>query len=201
VEKGRLEAFSDGVFAVAITLLVLSLDVAGPGHGSSLVHQLGDQWPSFAAYVVSFLVIGIVWVNHHTLLGKLARTDRTTLFLNLLLLMFVTVIPFPTHVLAEYLRTGGFDAKVAAALYGAVMEGMSIAFGLIYWWAGKHDELLHEHVDAAAHRAGFRRFTIGAVVYLPLIAFAFVSPVLTLLAHFVVAGFYVFDRTVTTAPA
>src|SRR5579863_3093459 len=124
MDKGRLEAFSDGVFAVAITLLVLSLNVPGPGQHTSLVHQLGDQWPSFAAYVISFMVIGIVWVNHHTLIGKLAGADRTILFLNLLMLMFVTVIPFPTHLFAQYLRSGGFNAKIAAAVYGAVMEGM-----------------------------------------------------------------------------
>jgi uncharacterized membrane protein len=201
VEKGRLEAFSDGVFAVAITLLVLSLAVPGPGVRNtagrriSLVHQLGTQWPSFAAFVVSFLVIGIMWVNHHTLLGKLARVDRTMLFLNLLLLLFVTTIPFPTHVFAQYLRAGGWDAKVAAALYSAVMEAAAISFNLIYWWAGHKDELLHEHVDAEAHRAAFRQFSVGTIVYLALIGVSFLSAVITLLIHFVIAVFYVFDRT------
>lgn len=195
MEKARVEAFSDGVFAVAITLLVLSLDIPGPGQHTSLVHQLDAQWPSFAAYVISFLIIGIMWVNHHTLLGKLARVDRPMLFLNLLLLLFVTAIPFPTHVYAQYLRAGGFNAKVAAALYSGLMEAAAISFNLIYWWAGHKDELLHDHVDADAHRAAFRQFSLGTIVYAALIGVAFLSAVIALLGHFLVAVFYVFDRT------
>jgi uncharacterized membrane protein len=91
VVSGRLEAFSDGVFAVAITLLALDLAVAGPGHGS-LAHQLADHWPSFVAYVVSFFVIGITWVNHHALIETFVKVDRSLLFLNLVLLMFVVAI-------------------------------------------------------------------------------------------------------------
>src|SRR6201992_2175879 len=91
--KGRVEAFSDGVLAVAITLLVLDLHV-DTGGSESLAHQLGDKWPSFAAYVVSFFVIGVIWVNHHALFSLIASVDRTLLFYNLLLLMFVTTIPF-----------------------------------------------------------------------------------------------------------
>jgi uncharacterized membrane protein len=192
VSTGRLEAFSDGVFAVAITLLVLDLRVAGPGKGS-LVHQLGGQWPAFAAYLISFLVIGIIWVNHHTLMRSLVAVDRTLLFLNLGLLMFVTVIPFPTSLVAQYLRAGGWDAKVATALYGAVMEGMSLAFAGVFVWAGRHEELLG--VDAERHRSAFRQFGIGSLVYLGTIAVAFLSPAGALAAHFLIAAFYVVDRT------
>jgi hypothetical protein len=87
MEKGRAEAFSDGVLAVAITLLVLDLHVDATGHGS-LSHQLGQTWPSFAAYVVSFFVIGVIWVNHHALFALIDRVDRVLLFENLMLLMF-----------------------------------------------------------------------------------------------------------------
>src|SRR5215831_8382274 len=101
VDRGRLEAFSDGVFAVAITLLALNLFVAGPGHGP-LVRQLGDHWPSFVAYLISFFTIGVIWVNHHALMRNVAAVDRTLLFLNLVLLLFVVLIPFATGTMAEY---------------------------------------------------------------------------------------------------
>ncbi len=89
---GRLEAFSDGVFAVAITLLTLNLTVAGPGHGK-LINLLGHARSAFVAYVVSFFTIGVIWVNHRSLFSGLARVDRVLLFLNLLLLLFVVAIP------------------------------------------------------------------------------------------------------------
>jgi len=114
----RLEAFSDGVFAVAITLLALDLAVEGPGTGhGSLAHQLSDHWPSFVAYVVSFFTIGITWVNHHALFKTFAKTDRLLAFLNLLLLMFIVAIPFATATMASYLRGGGADAHLAAARF------------------------------------------------------------------------------------
>lgn len=101
VEKTRLEAFSDGVFAVAITLLVLDLRVPRDAQPGGLGHALNDLWPNYASYVVSFFIIGIIWVNHHAMLGFIRRVDRTLLFLNLLLLLFIALIPFPTALLAE----------------------------------------------------------------------------------------------------
>jgi uncharacterized membrane protein len=195
VERGRVEAFSDGVFAVAITLLVLNLRVPSPSSGS-IIHQLLKQWPEFAAYVISFMVIGIIWVNHHTLLNKLRRVDRPLLFMNLLLLLFVVFIPYPTAIVADYLKVGGWDAKVAVALYSAVMVGMSIAFSLMYLWAGRHDELLDEAVDASEHRANFWQFAAGLPVYVVLVGVSFLSPGLALAGHFAMALFYVFDQTV-----
>jgi uncharacterized membrane protein len=197
VGKGRLEAFSDGVFAVAITLLVLDLQVPLTGHGT-LVHQLASEWPEYAAYVVSFMVIGIIWVNHHTLMHKLARVDRSLLFLNLLLLLSIVLIPFPTAVVAKFLRQDSWDGKVALAFYNAVMEAMSLGFAGIYWWAGRHPELLHESVDADRHRQSFRQFSLGTSVYVLLVGVAFVNAELALLGDFVLAAFYVFDWTATS---
>ena len=109
MDRSRLEAFSDGVFAVAITLLALDLTVEGPGHGR-LLDQLYDKWPAFLAYLISFFTIGIIWVNHHALVRSIIKVDRTLLFKNLLLLLTVSFIPFPTAVMAEYVRA---DSGVA----------------------------------------------------------------------------------------
>jgi len=134
VDRSRFESFSDGVFAVAITLLALDLAVAGPGHGS-LLAQLGHHWPSFAAYVVSFFMIGIIWVNHHALVQNIAVVNRTLLYLNLLLLMFVVAIPFATATMAAYLTSGErSNAEVAAAVYALALEAMGLSFALLYEW-------------------------------------------------------------------
>ena len=113
----RLEGFSDGVFAIAITLLVL--DIAVPARdqigAGGLSSALAKEWPSYFAYLVSFLVIGIIWVNHHTMFSKVKLVDRPVLFANLALLLVVSALPFPTRLLAEYL-TAGSDAHTAAAI-------------------------------------------------------------------------------------
>ena len=101
MDRSRLEAFSDGVFAVAITLLALDLTVAGPGH-SPLADQLHEKWPAFLAYLISFFMIGIIWVNHHVLVRSIIKVDRLLLFLNLVLLLFVVLIPFATTTVADY---------------------------------------------------------------------------------------------------
>src|SRR5581483_2141392 len=104
VRTGRLEAFSDGVIAVAIALLVLNIDVPDLKSGETLAHGLANQWPFYAAYVTSFLPIGIIWVNHHVMIGRLQETDHAILFLNLLLLMSIAILPFATKLMATYLR-------------------------------------------------------------------------------------------------
>src|SRR5829696_926721 len=108
--KNRLEAFSDGVFAVAITLLVLEIAIPT---GDDLWHELKEEWPSFASFFVSFWVIGIIWVNHHGVIDHLKRVDRGVLYLNLLVLMTVVFIPFSTALLAEHLKPGESDETVA----------------------------------------------------------------------------------------
>src|SRR6266516_3330231 len=175
METNRMEAFSDGVFAVAITLLALDLSVAGPGHGNpSLSHQLRDHWPAFAAYVISFFVIGITWVNHHAMFKSIARADRTMLFLNLLLLMFIVAIPFATSTMATYLRAGGTDAHVAAALYAGVLEGMGLSFAAIFAWSLR-DANRHVPLAPDVSHSTSVRFNVGSIVYLVALAIAFVS--------------------------
>jgi uncharacterized membrane protein len=193
VVSGRLEAFSDGVFAVAITLLALDLAVAGPGHGS-LAHQLADHWPSFVAYFVSFFVIGITWVNHHALVDTFVKVDRYLLFLNLVLLMFVVAIPFATSTMATYLRDGGNDAHIAAALYGSVLEGMAVSFGAIFVWSVRRDRRLVPLPEGAV-RTAVLRFGLGTIAYLVAIAVAFVSAPASLLVIALVAVYYIFEQT------
>jgi uncharacterized membrane protein len=192
VNSSRLEAFSDGVFAVAITLLALDLTVDGRGHGT-LAHQLGHHWPSFAAYAVSFFVIGITWVNHHDLFTTFARVDRALLFLNLLLLMFIVAIPFATSTMATYFTQGGTDAHLAAALYAAVLEGMGLSFSAIFVWSIRKGNRRVPLTRAAARTTGLR-FGLGAIVYLVALAAAFASAAAALVLIAASAVYYMFQH-------
>src|SRR5438067_3295575 len=120
MSKGRLEAFSDGVIAVAITLLALDIRVPPLQPHSTLADELGVQWPVYAAYVTSFITIGIIWINHHAMIGRLAKADHSILILNLLLLMSIVVIPFGTSLLASYLKEG-HGQNLAAGIYGGII--------------------------------------------------------------------------------
>jgi uncharacterized membrane protein len=193
-DTNRLEAFSDGVFSIAITLLVLEIGVPHVASGASLWSALGTQWPSYAAYFVSFLVIGIMWANHHTLFSYIARADRTLIFLNLLLLLVVALVPWPTNLVADYLGAGGLDAKIAVAVYGLVNTGISVAFVAFWWYANKAPRLLHENVDKAAARASIPRFALGLIVYPVTVGLAFISPRLTLAIFGALAVYYAFNH-------
>jgi uncharacterized membrane protein len=192
MESDRLETFSDGVFAVAITLLVLNLHVRGPGHGS-LIHEFGQQWPSYAALCVSFFVVGVIWVHHHNVFTRVAAIDRPVMALNLLLLLFVMVFPFPTATLATYLRHGGSDAHVAAAVYGLIVEGVALSFLAIMTWLIRRG-LLQPDVPVAAARAAARRYGGGAGVIAVAIALAFVSAVGALALHMAIAMYFLAAR-------
>jgi uncharacterized membrane protein len=196
VDRGRLEAFSDGVFAVAITLLVFNLTVPVPGTGA-LGRQLASHWPSFAAYALSFLTIGIIWVNHHGLFRSFAVIDRALLFLNLLLLFFVVTIPFATAMVAAYLRRGGGDASLAAAVYQGIFLGMSLVFGTLLWWSIRHEYLTIPLTGTAAH-AAITRFAIGNLAYAAAIGIAYLSAPASLVVSALVAVYYVFEQTPTS---
>ena len=133
-EKARLEAFTDGVLAIAITLLTLDLKVPPHGSGRPLSQALLHEWPSYLAYLVSFLVVGIIWVNHHAMFQLVRQVDRKLLFLNLVLLLFVVLIPFATATVADYFSLHDWDTQVAMMLYGGVFLGMSAGFGAIFEW-------------------------------------------------------------------
>jgi uncharacterized membrane protein len=192
--KGRLEAFSDGVLAVAITLLVLDLKVDVTKH-ESLWNQLREEWPSFAAYLVSFFVIGIIWVNHHALFTLLDHVDRTMLFYNLLLLLWVSTIPFTTSTLASYVEDGSTsDIRVAVLLYGISNEGMAIGFFLIL----RHmltRPLISGTVLPADRRKALLRFGAGSIVYPVVTVVGLFSPLTMYALYLAVLVYYMVDQT------
>src|SRR5437588_8254545 len=124
MSKGRVEAFSDGVFAVAITILVFNLQVPADLRPGTLWNALGALWPSYAAYVASFLTIGVMWMNHHNVFRRLRAVDRNLQLLHLLLLLTVVFVPFPTALLGRFIPAGGDDAAAAATLYALTRIGL-----------------------------------------------------------------------------
>ena len=193
MDRSRLEAFSDGVIAVAITLLALDLTVAGPGHGP-LVHQLHDKWPAFVAYLISFFTIGIIWVNHHALVRTIKTVDRPLLFLNLVLLLFVVAIPFGTSTVADYLPHNSWDARLAMMLYGGIFVGMSVGFGAIFEWT-LHDQRVFQPLPAEQHWAARRRFVGGGLVYVVAVVIALFNALAAFILIGLVAVYYIFERT------
>jgi len=198
VDRGRLEAFSDGVFAVAITLLVLNLAVAGPGTpghpNPPLLHQLGNLWPAFAAYVLSFFMIGIIWVNHHVVIRSFKAVDRTLLFLNLVLLLFVVLIPFATATVADYRLSDSKNGRVAMVLYGLVFLGMSVSFSSIFEWS-LHGERRQQPLPPETRWAARARFVAGGGVYVLAIVAALFNAVVAFAIIAVVAVYYIVERT------
>ena len=188
MSTARLESFSDGVMAVAITLLVLDFTV--PGGGPNLGHSLGAQWPVYAAYVTSFITIGVIWINHHVAIGRLARADHTILILNLLLLMSIVVIPFGTHLLSTYLKASHGE-HLAAGVYGAILFVMTLAFSALnrQILLGR-PQLLKVALSLEERRAILRRSITGVTPYAVATGLAAVSPYITLGITAGLAGFY-----------
>jgi uncharacterized membrane protein len=184
--KARLEAFSDGVFAVAITLLVIEIAVPT---GEDLWHQLREEWPSFAAFFVSFWVIGIIWVNHHGVLDHLKRANRGVLYLNLLLLMTVVFIPFSTALLAEHLKSGA-DEEVAAVVYSAAFTAMGLAFGSLWTYITRHRQALGVELSDDEVRRRTVVFLVGNPFYVIALVVAFISPAAVLVINGAVAIYY-----------
>jgi uncharacterized membrane protein len=205
MESRRAESFSDGVFAVAITVLVFNLLPIGAGTISSgqLTHALSSAWPQYAAYAVSFLTIGIMWLNHHTMLAHVTRVDRPLLAINLFLLMGVVAIPFPTALIAEHLtgdsRAGG---SVAAVIYGIAMVAISVAYSGMWLYLEAHRERLGASTQMRSPRTASVRFSAGLAGYVvaTLLA-AFVSAAVALALYGVIAVYYLFDHLPDPAAA
>jgi uncharacterized membrane protein len=184
--KNRLEAFSDGVFAVAITLLVLEIDVPVGDH---LWHKLGDEWPSFASFFVSFWVIGIIWVNHHGVIDHLKRADRGVLYLNIFVLMSVVLIPFATALMAQHLNSTE-DEEVAAAVYAGSFVLMAISFGVLWEYITRHRQKLGVELSDEEVRRRSLAFQIGNPFYAVAVGVAFISPVAVLVIIGALAVYY-----------
>jgi uncharacterized membrane protein len=156
-EPGRLVAFSDGVFAIAITLLVL--EIRPPADYARLLQGLAALWPSYLAYVLTFLFIGQVWANHHVMFDHIRVADRVLLLLNTLLLMIVAFLPFATSVLAGAARSG-HGLRTAVVFYGIAFDATALTFNAIWQYARRH-QLLSAALDAAGATAIGRRFQLA----------------------------------------
>ena len=190
MNTSRTGAFSDGIFAIAATLLVLELKVPHAGAGE-LLGALLERWSSYATYAVSFITIGIIWVNHHAIFDRVRSVDRPLLFINLIFLMLVAVIPFPTALLADYLREG-HDDRLAAVIYGGTMWLMGLSIVFIWAYVVRGD-LLHEGVDRSLARRSLRNFALGIPAYPLGMGASVLSAKLGLVVYALVAFFYMFD--------
>jgi uncharacterized membrane protein len=176
-DTGRLEAFSDGVFAIAVTLLILEVRV-DQSPEESLAAALHHALPEIGAYVASFLQIGIMWANHHALFRLIDRVDQLLLLFNLVLLGCVSFLPLPTRLVAEH--TSGVDARTAVLLYGGTLTANAIAFNLI-WQRALRAGLLVEGVQPAFVRDVTVRYLLGLAAYAAATLVAFVSPLAAVL--------------------
>jgi uncharacterized membrane protein len=186
VETGRVEAFSDGVFAIAITLLILVFGIEEVPHGD-LGDELLDIWPSYIAYAASFLTIGIIWVNHHAMFRLFGRVDRMFLLLNVLFLMVVAFIPYPTRIVAAFAQSPA-DRRDAALLYGITMILMAVLF-LAIWFYGSR-RLLRADADRREVTGITRSYLPGVPSYATGTLLAFVNPVVSLVVFAALALFY-----------
>jgi TMEM175 potassium channel family protein len=192
MSKGRVEAFSDGVFAVAATLLIFNIQIDKTAPGGLLAALLA-AWPKYAAYVASFLTIGVMWINHHGLFERIARLNRTLMFLNLLLLMAIVFLPFPTAVLGSTILIP-HDASTAASFYALNAVVISIFFSAVWTYALTHPDLLAPDVDRHAAMRSWPRFSAGVVAYLVCVPIGQFSPIAVVVICAAVAVYYMFER-------
>jgi len=193
VSPGRLETFADGVFAIAATLLILTVDGAVDGHGADLGESLRHAWPSYVGYVVSFVTIGIMWTNHHTVMSLIARVDRRFLLANLGLLMCIAFVPFPTRLLAENIRGDG--AESAALAYGFTLTATAVFFNLVWFYAERGRRLLRADADPRIVAGLNRTYLPGPWIYLAATLVALASPTASALLYLAIAGLYVFESS------
>jgi uncharacterized membrane protein len=195
VNTERLETFSDGVFAIAITLLILEVRPHGTG---SLQHQLLAAWPSYIAYLISFVTIGIMWANHHGIFQLISRCTHGLLIANMLLLMCIAFIPFPTRVLAEHLQHGGPDQTTAVVFFNLTYFVTAIFYNLVWQTAAwKHRLIAPEHRGAADQVT--RRFWAGSPSYLIATLVSLRSAAAGVALNGALALFYLLPRRAATS--
>jgi uncharacterized membrane protein len=194
ISKTRLETFSDGVLAIVITLLVIEIRPPEVHGGETLAAALWDQWPSYLAYFIAFAQIGVIWLNHHRLFDQVRVVDGPLLLLNLNLLMWIALIPFPTAVVADNLKAGGASAETAMALFSGLLVITAISFVSLYAWITHDARLVHQLPPREIVRAARIRFGVGLGFYSLAFAIAFVAPYVALVMHALSAGYYAFDQ-------
>jgi uncharacterized membrane protein len=187
VSSGRIETFSDGVFAIAATLLILNVHANGPHLG----HSLARAWPSYAAYAVSFITIGIMWANHHGVFSQIDKVDRTFLLINVFFLMAVAFVPFPTVLVAEHLRDT--DLGPAALAYGFTFTVTAVFYSLLWFYAAGRRRLLRDDADAKVVSGITRSFLPGPWIYLAATLIAFWRPVVSIVLYAAIAAFYMLE--------
>lgn len=193
-ETGRVEAFSDGVFAIAVTLLVLDLKVPKPDDlaGRPLAAALAHQWPSFLAYLTSFATILVMWVNHHILFTRIRRTDQLFLFLNGFLLLLVTFVPFPTDLVAEHLRGGGEPARTAGLVYSGTYVLLAVAFNGLWRYASSGGRLVDHRIAQERIDEITRQYAPGIPMYLVATGLVFISVAASIALCLAMALFFAF---------
>lgn len=190
-ETSRLEAFSDGVFAIAITLLILEIGTPDVGAGQSLGDALRHLWPSYLAYSTSFAVIGIIWANHHNMFRLIHRTDHLLIMLNIGLLLCVSFIPFPTALVARFLRDASQE-DVAVAAYGATLTATGLMFNAVWFYVVlRRDQLLHSGIDQSVIRRRSLRSLMGPLLYGVSIPLAFITPWISIAIYIGLAILYI----------
>jgi len=182
-----METFTDGVFAIAATLLILEIGI-DTAHTRDLGSALLHLWPSYLAYVTSFITIGIIWMNHHTCVETMVRVDRTFLFLNLLLLLTVSFLPFPTRLVAEYLHRP--DEQAAVYAYAATFVVMAVIYNVWWRYASTGRRLIGQTVPESRIIAINRAFNPGVPIYALTLLIAVFSPIASVFLTFAIAAFY-----------
>jgi uncharacterized membrane protein len=188
-ETARVEAFSDGVLAIVITLLVLELHVPRElASEAALREALAHEWQSYLAFLTSFATIGIMWVNHHRLFTLIGKIDHWLLMLNLLLLLFICVVPFPTALVAEYLGHDG--ARLAALALNGVFTCTAIVFNILWRYAASNRRLIANGVSDEVIRSQTKQYRWGPVIYFGSFLLAFVSPIASVGLNLALAVFF-----------
>jgi len=192
VPTARLETFADGVFAIAATLLIIDVTADGPGKhlGSALTHA----WPQYVAYAVSFVTIGVMWVNHHTCLDLIDRSDRRFLFINVALLACIAFVPFPTRLIAQHLRDDGLRA--AALTYGLTLTTTAVCFFAFWFYAAIGRRLIAPDADERMVRGISRSYLPGAPIYGTATLVALASPTASVILFALITAFYVVESSV-----
>jgi uncharacterized membrane protein len=192
-DTDRIEAFSDGVFAIAITLLIIEIGVPhleDEPPGTTLPQALVGLWPSYLGYVISFLQIGVIWANHHNRFRFIERSNHGLLFLNILFLMCVAFIPFPTALLAEYLERTASERETAGVIYAGTLAVTAVFFTLLWLYAAAN-RLVDRNLDPSLVRAMTRRYLLGTVAYLLVFVLAYVNVAASLILIVILALLFV----------